>query len=252
MNTRRAFTLIELLVVIAIIAVLAGMLMPMIRSVKQAGNRTHAMNNLRQLASGFLLYTREHDGELPLPGEVQPDWSTAADEQQENAWYNAIPRLLQAPTLAEFSSNQQGFYDRKNLLFVPGATYPTGMLVRPFFGISMSSKLHLEPESTPRLVNIVRPMRTVIFHETGVLGETPLPGQKATNYEGKASGYADCTVARYAGQILMAFADGHVESIAAKDAVTTDGKAHFPQLRENGSETGGTVCWTMDPETDPN
>jgi len=68
------FTLIELLVVIAIIAVLIGILLPALGSVRRTGWALQCASNMRQLATGHAHYANTFDG-ISLPGrfsKVEP------------------------------------------------------------------------------------------------------------------------------------------------------------------------------------
>ncbi len=66
--TRRspaAFTLVELLVVIGIIALLIGILLPVLGRAREAGRSVSCLSSIRQLNTTVLLYVNDHKGTLP-------------------------------------------------------------------------------------------------------------------------------------------------------------------------------------------
>jgi prepilin-type N-terminal cleavage/methylation domain-containing protein/prepilin-type processing-associated H-X9-DG protein len=84
MKTRGAFTLVELLVVIAVIAILAGLLLPVLTSAKARSRRVICLNNQRQLGLGWQMYADENGGNL-----ASNDWafrSGIVTESTSNSW----------------------------------------------------------------------------------------------------------------------------------------------------------------------
>jgi prepilin-type N-terminal cleavage/methylation domain-containing protein len=62
---KRGFTLIELLVVVGIIAILIGIILPVLGKARAAANRTQCLSNIKQLYNGFLMYCNDNHGIFP-------------------------------------------------------------------------------------------------------------------------------------------------------------------------------------------
>jgi prepilin-type N-terminal cleavage/methylation domain-containing protein len=82
MHTRpRGFTLVELLVVIGIVAVLLGILVPVVGRVRASGLDTQCRANLRTLSQGVFLYADQNNRRIPAIalGSTESSWQAVTE-----------------------------------------------------------------------------------------------------------------------------------------------------------------------------
>jgi prepilin-type N-terminal cleavage/methylation domain-containing protein len=118
------FTLIELLVVIAIIAILASLLLPALAQAKKKGHQTYCLNNQKEMALAFFMYTDENknmilpmdNGAVTYPGGgfyPAPTLDTGENDFQgvsEAAAQSNIVAALQASPLWPFAKNANTYH----------------------------------------------------------------------------------------------------------------------------------------------
>lgn len=250
MKKHRGFTLTELLIVVAVIAALAAIGMSVYRSSKQKAHQSVALQKMKSLGSAFATYTVDRNGALPFEdASGTDDWTNAAKPESQEAWYNALPKLMQAKTVGELGqTNPAGFYDESYPLFIPGAPYPspTKRLGGPAFAVGMNSRLQRKDDAgvkiQGRYIQIQEPAKTVVLLERGLPNDKKtMPAQRG--FDGTPKANARAFAARHNQKGCLIFADGHAELHAASDLLTAGGGIIFPQKG---------IVWTLNPDDDPN
>jgi prepilin-type N-terminal cleavage/methylation domain-containing protein len=118
---KRGFTLIELLLVIAILAVLAGILLPVISRTKEAARGAACLSNLHQIGIALQIYVADNQNKLP----VAFDRSTNAAAPVSGP---AINQVLAVQTAGE-SNVFLCPADRKHLFELTGSSYSWNSLL---------------------------------------------------------------------------------------------------------------------------
>ncbi len=181
----RGFSLTELLVSIAIVAVLAAILIPVIRSTRESAHASQCASNLRQIGVYFGLYTTEYDGKLP-----PCMWDRDGDGPNKD--FNPWPRYL-ARLMPEFSGGHENWWWKSDLFVCPTVDNKRSYAMNWWAGGISISEL-LEPSKK------VLAADSVVGNEDWALALYPVWGGKS-DIDFRHNGHAN-----------ILFFDGHVES----------------------------------------
>ena len=133
---KKNFTLIELLVVIAIIAILAGLLLPALKSAREKGLSISCLGNMKQIYTGIASYLGDSDDYMP---------THRAAEQTNGACAKTNLYLQQTKDLVTTGWDDEmiGFRKLGNVYFCPA--------IRPemTYGTVISTDLPEDPKWVP-------------------------------------------------------------------------------------------------------
>lgn len=270
MARRRGFTLVELLVVMGIIALLLGLLMPALASVKASGRATVSMSNLRQWGVGTVTFGNYNKDTLPWEG-FKESGDMPLNLQQKTWWANAIPPFVGQRSYSEISANATPEMpvpmppDEGSIFIDPGAEAP---LNAPYYGGGKqfffcyvpNSQLNntweaqsaaTDPYARMKLSFISRADKTVIMLEMRTI-KTELPHDDVYYNKDLARHRADWKrfAARHFHGGHMLFADGHAAHVL-NDLATTNKQGTRDPNQAGGDWNTKDLIWDpLGPATD--
>ena len=203
MKKQTVFTLIELLVVIAIIAILAGMLLPVLTKAREKARNISCVNNLKQINLGVHMYSDQFEDNLPI---VKTSYGTAYTnlDTPGDSWYGLInyfvtnEKTFECPAdTLKTNAYKAGQGDAKFLL-----SYGANGVSNATAATNYGTCANIAPNMTTE-----NPSATLMMADCGDIAAILYP------YCGNAIEAAGYLAYRHADRFNAYFFDGHAESI---------------------------------------
>jgi len=205
-----AFTLIELLVVIAIIAILAGLLLPVLGKAKEKTKAVACLSNVKQWVYAFYMYGDDNEEYFPYEGNTGDD----IDELKNlDAWYNTCTVYAGQQKLKDlYAAGNPPLPGYRSIFTCPtvrkGPSSPPTKDM-PYFMYGFNNRLDPNDPAPPappaqfRRQDVLRPTDTVSFTENN-----------ENNFSSTSGAF---TPARHSKRANLGFVDGHAEAVHTND-----------------------------------
>ncbi|MEM8782749.1 MAG: DUF1559 domain-containing protein [Planctomycetota bacterium] len=236
------FTLIELLIVISIIALLIGVLLPVLSNSREVGRMVRCLSNMRMMGLAAVNYAYESDGVLPTVGLAESGGSL----DENGSWLVQLQEFVDTPDgldreplLYRCPSDESPFFDS------PSPT--NGRFRRTSYALPLTLGMAPGFERFDNLDNIPSPSSTIFAVELVEGG----PGDDRNGFvsadhvhaeswlDARAGRAGDERVGRevqidqHLGRANYVFLDGHGETLRRDETILSSGPIRFLQWEAN-------------------